>query len=196
MTSCSASPGTCDPDVSPLRCQAHAAPSCANRAVIKRLTVSIPPGEARIESQRSRSSGPISPVPGGRAGIQAAGLYLPALHVALEYRIRQVTCRLSVRQAACVYSLIRPPRKGRMLNWQSPQDAWTIRPWPCRCLTDSQEAGQHLSGMPLAGRPAVHRPASTAAGQVLVSPSPGPAPAAADFASSSSSCARRAASSM
>ena len=31
---------------------------------------------------------------------------------ALENRIQLVTCRSSVRQAACVYSLIRPPRTG------------------------------------------------------------------------------------
>src|SRR6266568_268395 len=34
------------------------------------------------------------------------------LLVPLENRIRSVTCRSSVRQAACEYSLIRPPRMG------------------------------------------------------------------------------------
>jgi hypothetical protein len=32
--------------------------------------------------------------------------------VPLENRIRPVTCRSSGRQAACVYSVIRPPRTG------------------------------------------------------------------------------------
>jgi hypothetical protein len=37
--------------------------------------------------------------------MKAAGLHLPALPVPVEYGIRQVTCRLSLRPAACVYSL-------------------------------------------------------------------------------------------
>lgn len=61
MTSCSASPGPCGPDVSPLHARPHAAPSRAKRAVSTRVIFSIPPAEARIEGQRSRSSGPISP---------------------------------------------------------------------------------------------------------------------------------------
>jgi len=61
MTSCSASPGPCGPDVSPLPCQAHAAPSRAKRAVSERLTFSISPGEARIEGQRSRPGGADQP---------------------------------------------------------------------------------------------------------------------------------------
>jgi hypothetical protein len=50
----------CGPDASPLPCQAHAARSRAKRAMGRRLTFSISPGEARIDGQRSRPWGPIS----------------------------------------------------------------------------------------------------------------------------------------
>ena len=96
-----------------------------------RPTFSISPGEARLRGQRSRSSGPISPAPGCRPGIQAAGLNLPALHVPLEYRIRQVTCRLCVRQAACVYSLIRPPRTGFRRMCRVPTPVTVVRGGRC-----------------------------------------------------------------
>jgi hypothetical protein len=69
------------------------------------------PGPARGPARRDTQSAPPRAVAAGHPGHRRA---LAPRHrpVPLENRIRQVTCRSSVRQAACVYSLIRPCTTG------------------------------------------------------------------------------------
>ena len=63
---------------------------------------------------RWRSRRPPPPRHGHRAagGASPTGTTMPGVPVPLENWIWQVTCRSSGRQAACVYSLIRPLRTG------------------------------------------------------------------------------------
>jgi hypothetical protein len=104
LSGCSRRPGR---EVLPARCPlwtvsdltAHLAATYqrfadqSDRARAGDLTASLPPDQLTSENLRAVRDFRGDPVPLGN-------------------RIRQVTCRSSVRQAVCVYSLIRPPRTG------------------------------------------------------------------------------------